>query len=134
MHLKLTSPGKATVMRLDQGLRVERTSALFGVSATYHRGRWSPRTNLWLRRLDHSSIFLLIAGSYTPFTLLLLEGQAREVRGHANDIQMLQEIRTSVLTKTLPLDALKVEVPIWKEQAFSSGAVTWVGLPGPEQR
>jgi len=51
--------------------------ALFTASATMHRGRWSPRTNLWLRRLDHSSIFLLIAGSYTPFTLLLLHGGQR---------------------------------------------------------
>jgi hemolysin III len=42
-----------------------------------HRGRWSPRTGLWLRRLDHSSIFFLIAGSYTPFTLLLLHGSDR---------------------------------------------------------
>ena len=51
--------------------------ALFSASATMHRGRWSPRTGLWLRRLDHSSIFLLIAGSYTPFTLLLLHGRDR---------------------------------------------------------
>jgi hemolysin III len=47
---------------------------LFTVSATMHRGGWSPRTNLVLTRLDHASIFLLIAGSYTPFTLLLLQG------------------------------------------------------------
>jgi hemolysin III len=51
--------------------------ALFSASATMHRGRWGPRAGLWLRRLDHSSIFLLIAGSYTPFTLLLLEGGDR---------------------------------------------------------
>jgi hemolysin III len=50
---------------------------LFTASATMHRGRWSPRTGLWLRRLDHASIFLLIAGSYTPFTLLLLHGSDR---------------------------------------------------------
>jgi hemolysin III len=51
--------------------------ALFTASATMHRGRWSRRTALWLRRLDHSSIFLLIAGSYTPFSLLLLDGANR---------------------------------------------------------
>ena len=51
--------------------------ALFTASATMHRGNWSRRTATWLRRLDHSSIFLLIAGSYTPFTLLLLEGSER---------------------------------------------------------
>ena len=50
---------------------------LFTASATMHRGKWSPRTNAILTRLDHSSIFLLIAGSYTPFAVLLLAGQAR---------------------------------------------------------
>jgi hemolysin III len=50
---------------------------LFAVSAVYHRGNWSPRTWRILRRLDHSNIFLLIAGSYTPFTLILLDGGAR---------------------------------------------------------
>ena len=50
---------------------------LFGTSAVYHRGNWSPRAAAVLKRLDHSNIFLIIAGSYTPFALLLPEGQAR---------------------------------------------------------
>jgi hemolysin III len=51
---------------------------LFGVSALYHRGHWSPRTHALLKRLDHANIFLIIAGTYTPFTVLLLpEGPAR---------------------------------------------------------
>lgn len=50
---------------------------LFTVSAVYHRGTWSPKVWQRLRRFDHSNIFLLIAGSYTPFTLLLLEGWQR---------------------------------------------------------
>jgi len=45
---------------------------LFGVSAVYHRGHWSPRVNATLKRLDHANIFLIIAGSYTPFAVLLL--------------------------------------------------------------
>jgi hemolysin III len=45
---------------------------LFGLSATYHSFPWSPRPRQVLRRLDHSMIFLLIAGSYTPFCLLAL--------------------------------------------------------------
>ena len=63
------------------GSAVFATSALvlFTVSAIYHRGRWSPRTWAFLRRFDHANIFLLIAGSYTPFTLLLLEGTDRTV-------------------------------------------------------
>ncbi|MFE7430620.1 MULTISPECIES: PAQR family membrane homeostasis protein TrhA [unclassified Streptomyces] len=45
---------------------------LFGVSALYHRGTWGPRGEAVLRRLDHANIFLIIAGTYTPLTLLLL--------------------------------------------------------------
>ncbi len=44
---------------------------LFGVSALYHRPTWAPQARLVMRRLDHSAIFLLIAGTYTPFCLLL---------------------------------------------------------------
>ena len=50
---------------------------LFAVSAVYHRGTWSPRAMAFLRRFDHSNIFLLIAGSYTPFTLILLKDPER---------------------------------------------------------
>ena len=46
--------------------------ALFGVSAVYHTGRWSDRAKMIWKRVDHATIFILIAGSYTPFTLLLL--------------------------------------------------------------
>lgn len=48
---------------------------LFGVSAVYHTGTWSPRTKMLLKRFDHSNIFLLIAGSYTPFSVLLLDNR-----------------------------------------------------------
>jgi hemolysin III len=50
---------------------------LFTTSAVYHRGSWSPRAHRWLMRLDHANIFLLIAGSYTPFAVLALHGDAR---------------------------------------------------------
>lgn len=46
---------------------------LFGVSAVYHTGTWREGVERTLRRLDHSNIFIMIAGSYTPFSLLLLE-------------------------------------------------------------
>jgi len=49
-------------------------SALFGVSALYHGVTWSARARRWMRRLDHAMIFLLIAGTYTPFGLLVLDG------------------------------------------------------------
>jgi len=53
--------------------------ALFGVSALYHRGNWGPRVSGILRRLDHANIFLIIAGTYTPLTILLLPGSTSEL-------------------------------------------------------
>jgi len=48
---------------------------LLGTSALYHRVDWrSLRARLWMRRLDHSMIFLLVAGTYTPFAVLVLHG------------------------------------------------------------
>jgi len=50
-------------------------AALFATSATYHRIDWrTSRARQWMRRLDHTMIFVLIAGSYTPFALLTLKG------------------------------------------------------------
>ena len=53
-------------------------AAMFGASALYHRVSWkSTAKRLWARRLDHSTIFLFIAGTYTPFALLGLQGVMR---------------------------------------------------------
>ena len=49
-------------------------TALFGVSAAYHLGDWSEAAYARMRRLDHSMIFVLIAGTYTPYCLLVLQG------------------------------------------------------------
>lgn len=46
--------------------------SLFGISAVYHRPTWDPRTRAILRRIDHSAIYLLIAGCFTPVCLLAL--------------------------------------------------------------
>jgi hemolysin III len=53
--------------------------ALFAASATYHRWRWSPRWRPFLRRIDHSAIFVFIAASYTPVALLVLDGTLADV-------------------------------------------------------
>jgi hemolysin III len=64
--------GEATVAAAIYAASV---AALFGTSALYHRITWaSQNARRWMRRLDHSMIFLLIAGTYTPFALLVLEG------------------------------------------------------------
>ncbi|MFP6684879.1 MAG: hemolysin III family protein [Polyangiaceae bacterium] len=64
-----TTERRATVAILIYALSV---AFLYGVSALYHRGTWSERALSRIRRLDHSAIFLLIAGSYTPLFMLLL--------------------------------------------------------------
>jgi hemolysin III len=64
--------GRATVAAAIYAVSV---AALFGTSALYHRVTWpSQSARRWMRRLDHSMIFLLIAGTYTPFALLVLDG------------------------------------------------------------
>jgi hemolysin III len=52
-------------------------AAMFGVSAVYHRVTWRPRPRAWMARLDHATIYLLIAGTYTPYALLALSGAWR---------------------------------------------------------
>ena len=53
--------------------------ALFAGSGLYHRWRWDPRWRPLLRRIDHSTIFVFIAASYTPIALLVLDGSLRVV-------------------------------------------------------
>jgi len=53
--------------------------ALFGGSGLYHRWRWNPAWRPWLRRVDHSNIYLFIAASYTPVGLLVLSGTTQVV-------------------------------------------------------
>ena len=54
-------------------------SALLGTSALYHRVTWGDGARRWMRRLDHTMIFVLIAGTYTPFAVLVMEGTLAEV-------------------------------------------------------
>jgi hemolysin III len=51
----------------------------FGASALYHRVTWTPSVRLWMRRVDHAGVYLLIAGTYTPVCLLVLGGAWRTV-------------------------------------------------------
>ncbi len=68
----LAETPKAT---LAVAIYVASLSALLGTSALYHRVNWTrPNVRQWMRRLDHSMIFFLIAGTYTPFALLVLDG------------------------------------------------------------
>ena len=69
------SPTAAT--RLGSAVFAGSALVLFTVSAIYHRGTWSPRVHGFLKRFDHANIFVLIAGSCTPFAILLLDGADR---------------------------------------------------------
>jgi hemolysin III len=70
--LVIVAPGGRA--RLAAAIYAFAVSGLLGTSALYHRVTWSKRARAWMRRLDHSMIFVLIAGTYTPFALLVLSG------------------------------------------------------------
>ncbi|MET3961066.1 hemolysin III [Marmoricola sp. OAE513] len=69
------SPTAAT--KVSSALFAGTAILLFTVSGIYHRGNWSPKVWAFWKRFDHANIFFLIAGSYTPFAITLLDGGAR---------------------------------------------------------
>jgi hemolysin III len=93
-------------------------SGLFGASALYHRVDWRPATRRWMRRLDHSMIFVLIAGTYTPFALLVLHGTIAGV--------VLGVVWGGALAGVV-LKLLWVDAPKWLMAAVYLG-LGWVGV------
>ena len=73
----LVAAASEPVERVAAGVFATALATMFGVSALYHRLTWAPRARRWMRRLDHAAIYLLIAGTYTPFGLLALSGAWR---------------------------------------------------------
>lgn len=71
--ITLFSLARGTSARLAVSIYALSLVGLYGTSAAYHRLGPSPRLRRWLKRLDHSMIFMLIAGTATPFGLLVLE-------------------------------------------------------------
>jgi hemolysin III len=69
--IALAPAGRAVVAAAIYAAAV---SALLGTSTLYHRIDWRPAARRWMRRLDRSMIYVLIAASYTPFALLALHG------------------------------------------------------------
>jgi len=63
-----TAPARVAAAIYAVGL-----TGLYGISAAYHRLPWSPRSRKWMQRLDHSMIFVFVAGTYTPFCILVLQ-------------------------------------------------------------
>ena len=69
--IAMAGSGRARTAALVYALGM---TAMFGVSATYHRRRWSAAGRVRMRRIDHGTIFVMIAGSYTPLCLVALKG------------------------------------------------------------
>jgi hemolysin III len=86
---------------------------LFGTSALYHRLRWSPRAHSVMKRLDHSMIFVFIAGTYTPFAALTLP--------KASSVAVLIVVWTGALFGTILQTA-------WPEAPRALSVPLYIGL------
>jgi hemolysin III len=73
----LVALGPTLQARLASAVYAVTSALLFGISATYHRSELGPKLAEFLRRVDHANIYLIIAGTYTPFALLAMEGVAQ---------------------------------------------------------
>jgi hemolysin III len=94
-------------------------AGLFGVSAMYHRGRWRPGVRALLQRADHSMIFVLIAGTYTPICVHVLDG--------ALGAALLAVVWTGALLAAA-LELRPTAAPRWVVVVLSI-ALGWVALP-----
>jgi hemolysin III len=93
-------------------------ATMFGVSALYHRVTWRPGPRRWMRRLDHAAIYLLIAGTYTPFALLVLSGAWRWT--------VLPVVWGGALV-AIALKLAWVDAPKWLAAAIAL-ALGWIGI------
>ncbi len=117
--------GAVLVLEADTPLRrigaiafAASVALMFGASALYHGVPWPDERRRWLRRLDHAGIYLLIAGTYTLFGLLVLHGVARPV------------VLAVVWSGTLAAIALKflwVDGPNWLSVTIGI-MLGWVGV------
>lgn len=98
-------------------------AALFGTSALYHRVDWhSLAARRWMRRLDHTMIFVLIAGSYTPFSLLVLHGALSTI--------VLVTVWSAALAGAV-FKLLWIDAPVWLVAAsyIATGWIAAVATP-----
>jgi hemolysin III len=103
---------------------------LYTVSAVYHMGRWRPTVHRMLRALDHSNIFIIIAGTYTPLCLNLLTGIGRVTILTLIWALALAGIALSVLS--IGVGHLRLQVPRWVGTSLyiAMGWVAIFALPG----
>jgi hemolysin III len=117
--------GVALVLEADTGLELVAASVfaasvttMFGASALYHCFNWPEARRRWLRRIDHAGVYGLIAGTYTPFGLLVLEGAWRWA--------VLGIVWTGALAAVL-LKFLWLDAPTWLSSAIGIG-LGWVAV------
>jgi hemolysin III len=93
-------------------------AVMFGASALHHRVTWRERGYRWSRRIDHAGVYLAIAGSYTPFGLLVLHGAWRIV---------VLAIVWSGATAAILLKFVWVDAPKWLAAAIAI-ALGWIAV------
>jgi hemolysin III len=113
-------PGRA---RISGAIFASCVAACFGASALYHRPTWRPRARAWLARLDHAGVYLLIAGSYAPFGLIVMS------KGWA--IPVLAIVWTGALA-AIVLKLLWVQTPKWLSAVIGL-TLGWVGAAAVPQ-
>jgi hemolysin III len=116
--------GLALILDADTGLGLvaaivfaASVAVMFGASAFYHCLNWPEAQRRWLRRIDHAGVYGLIAGTYTPFGLLVLRGDWRFV--------VLGIVWSGALAAVL-LKFLWLDAPTWLSAAIGI-ALGWVG-------
>ena len=93
-------------------------AACFGASALYHRVTWPPHIRLWMRRIDHAGVYLMIAGTYTPVSLLALDGRWRPA---------VLGVVWAGAAVAIALKFLWVEAPKWLAAAIGI-ALGWIAV------
>lgn len=114
----LISLAPTTAARVAASVYAASAVLLFTTSAVYHVGRWSRRPFAVLRRMDHANIYLIIAGTYTPFVVLVLDGGLRTA--------MLTLIWTGAVAGVL-FKMFWLNAPRWLSTALYL-AIGWVAV------
>ncbi|RDI74449.1 hlyIII: hemolysin III channel protein [Gaiella occulta] len=115
----LVALADSSLARLAAWIYVTALASMFGASALYHRYPFkSAARRVWARRLDHSTIFVFIAGTYTPFALLAFHGALR--------FGVLATVWAGAALG-LVLNFVWLDAPKWVSVLVYS-AVGWVGV------
>jgi hemolysin III len=114
----LVAAADGGVARVSALVFAASVAVMLGVSALYHRVVWPPGPRRWIRRLDHAAIFLLIAGTYTPFGLVALDGAWR--------VAVLAIVWSGAFA-AIVLKVAWIDAPRWVAAVLAL-ALGWVGV------